>query len=65
MNHTNIGNRGWDRRSDPQRAPDKVCQTPALQLVALGYTNVYRYLGGRDSWEVASLPASDLVMHNW
>jgi hypothetical protein len=28
----------------------------ALRLVALGYTNVNWYRGGREAWEVAGLP---------
>ena len=31
----------------------------ALRLVALGYTNVYWYRGGREAWEVAGLPETD------
>jgi tetratricopeptide (TPR) repeat protein len=37
----------------------------ALRLVALGYTNVYWYRGGREAWEVAGLPETDLVMQDW
>ena len=37
----------------------------ALRLVALGYTTVYWYRGGREAWEVAGLPESELMMRNW
>jgi len=37
----------------------------ALRLVALGYTNVYWYRGGREAWEVAGLPESDVAMQDW
>jgi TolB-like protein/class 3 adenylate cyclase len=37
----------------------------ALRLVALGYTNVYWYRGGREAWEVAGLPETELVMQDW
>jgi adenylate cyclase len=37
----------------------------ALRLVALGYTNVDWYRGGREAWEVAGLPETELVMHDW
>ncbi|HME27636.1 MAG TPA: rhodanese-like domain-containing protein [Acetobacteraceae bacterium] len=37
----------------------------ALRLVALGYTEVYWYRGGREAWEAAGLPESELVMQDW
>jgi adenylate cyclase len=37
----------------------------ALRLVALGYTAVSWYRGGREAWEVASLPQTELVMQEW
>jgi adenylate cyclase len=37
----------------------------ALRLVALGYTNVYWYRGGREAWEVANLPETDIVETDW
>jgi adenylate cyclase len=37
----------------------------ALRLVALGYTNVYWYRGGREAWEVAGLPETELVVQEW
>jgi adenylate cyclase len=37
----------------------------ALRLVALGYTNVYWYRGGREAWEVAGLPETELVAQEW
>jgi TolB-like protein/DNA-binding winged helix-turn-helix (wHTH) protein len=37
----------------------------ALRLVALGYTQVYWYRGGRESWEAASLPETDLQLQQW
>jgi len=36
-----------------------------LRLVALGYTQVYWYRGGREAWEVANLPETDLVLQEW
>jgi len=37
----------------------------ALRLVALGHTNVFWYRGGREAWEVAGLPETELVMQDW
>ena len=37
----------------------------ALRLVALGYTNVHWYRGGREAWEVAGLPETQLVPREW
>jgi hypothetical protein len=37
----------------------------ALRLVALGYTDVYWYRGGREAWEVAGLPQTELGMQYW
>ena len=37
----------------------------ALRLVALGYTSVYWYRGGREAWEVNGLPESDLQLQDW
>ena len=37
----------------------------ALRLVALGYTQVYWYRGGREAWEVAELPEAELVLQDW
>ena len=37
----------------------------ALRLVALGYTNVVWYRGGREAWEVAGLPETELVPRDW
>jgi len=37
----------------------------ALRLVALGYTNVYWYRGGREAWEVAGLPETTLELQDW
>jgi adenylate cyclase len=37
----------------------------ALRLVALGYTNVYWYRGGREAWEVAGLPETKLELQDW
>ena len=37
----------------------------ALRLVALGYTQVYWYRGGREAWEVAGLPEADLASQDW
>jgi hypothetical protein len=37
----------------------------ALRLVALGYTEVYWYRGGREAWQVAGLPEAELVLQDW
>jgi rhodanese-related sulfurtransferase len=37
----------------------------ALRLVALGYTQVYWYRGGREAWEAANLPETDLAVQPW
>jgi adenylate cyclase len=37
----------------------------ALRLAALGYTQVYWYRGGREAWETAELPETELVLHEW
>jgi TolB-like protein/class 3 adenylate cyclase/tetratricopeptide (TPR) repeat protein len=37
----------------------------ALRLVALGYTNVYWYRGGREAWEVAGLPEAPIGVQDW
>ena len=37
----------------------------ALRLIALGYTKVYWYRGGREAWEVAGLPETDFDMQDW
>jgi len=37
----------------------------ALRLAALGYTQVYWYRGGREAWEVAELPETELAIHEW
>ena len=37
----------------------------ALRLVALGYTNVYWYRGGREAWEVNGLPETNLELQDW
>ena len=37
----------------------------ALRLVALGYTNVYWYRGGREAWEVNDLPETELNVQQW
>lgn len=36
-----------------------------LRLVALGHTNVYWYRGGREAWEVAGQPETELVRQAW
>jgi hypothetical protein len=37
----------------------------ALRLVALGYTKVFWYRGGREAWEVAGQPESELLPQDW
>jgi adenylate cyclase len=37
----------------------------ALRLVALGYTNVRWYRGGREAWEVAGLPETETRIEAW
>jgi adenylate cyclase len=37
----------------------------ALRLVALGYTEVYWWRGGREAWEVAGLPETELTRQDW
>jgi TolB-like protein/DNA-binding winged helix-turn-helix (wHTH) protein len=37
----------------------------ALRLVALGYTHVYWYRGGREAWEVAGLPEAQVDAQEW
>jgi adenylate cyclase len=36
-----------------------------LRLVALGYTKVFWYRGGREAWEVANFPETDIVETDW
>jgi len=36
----------------------------ALRLVALGYTHVHWYRGGREAWEVAGLPETPLTVED-
>jgi adenylate cyclase len=37
----------------------------ALRLVALGCTNVIWYRGGREAWEVAGLPETEVAAQEW
>jgi adenylate cyclase len=37
----------------------------ALRLVALGYTQIYWYLGGRDAWEANNLDETKVVVPPW
>jgi tetratricopeptide (TPR) repeat protein len=37
----------------------------ALRLVALGYTQVYWYRGGREAWEVNGLPETEFSVQDW
>lgn len=37
----------------------------ALRLVKLGYSTVYWYRGGREAWEVAGLPETELTLQDW
>jgi adenylate cyclase len=36
-----------------------------LRLTALGYTNVYWYRGGREAWEVNSMPETEVDVQDW
>jgi tetratricopeptide (TPR) repeat protein len=37
----------------------------ALRLVALGYSEVYWYRGGREAWAAAGLPQSEITLQEW
>jgi tetratricopeptide (TPR) repeat protein len=37
----------------------------ALRLAALGYTQVHWYRGGREAWEVAGLPETEVDAQDW
>jgi adenylate cyclase len=37
----------------------------ALRLTALGYSHVYWYRGGREAWEAAGLPETDIRVEDW
>ncbi len=37
----------------------------ALRLVALGYSHVYWYRGGREAWETAGLPETETDVQDW
>jgi adenylate cyclase len=37
----------------------------ALRLIALGYTQVYWYRGGREAWEVNGLPEARVIATDW
>jgi TolB-like protein/DNA-binding winged helix-turn-helix (wHTH) protein/Flp pilus assembly protein TadD len=37
----------------------------ALRLAALGYSRVFWYRGGREAWEVADLPETELSLQEW
>jgi TolB-like protein/class 3 adenylate cyclase/tetratricopeptide (TPR) repeat protein len=37
----------------------------AIRLVALGYTEVHWYRGGREAWEVAGCPETELIVQDW
>jgi adenylate cyclase len=49
---------GWNSESFDSR-------NLALRLVALGYTHVYWYRGGREAWEVNGLPETELKVEPW
>jgi tetratricopeptide (TPR) repeat protein len=49
---------GWNsERSDGRNL--------ALRLATLGYTRVSWYRGGREAWEVAELPETELALQDW
>jgi tetratricopeptide (TPR) repeat protein len=37
----------------------------ALRIRHAGYTNVYWYRGGREAWEVAGLPETEVTLQDW
>ena len=37
----------------------------ALRLVALGYTKVHWYRGGREAWMAAGLPTAEIALQDW
>jgi hypothetical protein len=37
----------------------------ALRLVALGYTEIYWYRGGREAWMAADLPVAEVILQDW
>ncbi len=37
----------------------------ALRLVALGYSEVYWYRGGREAWMAAGLPVAEVTPQDW
>ncbi len=37
----------------------------ALRLVAMGYTDVYWYRGGREAWMAAGLPVAEVILQDW
>jgi len=37
----------------------------ALRLIALGYTNVSWYRGGREAWAAAGLSQAEITMQDW
>jgi TolB-like protein/rhodanese-related sulfurtransferase len=37
----------------------------ALRLVAMGYSQVYWYRGGREAWEANGLPEADITLTEW
>jgi tetratricopeptide (TPR) repeat protein len=37
----------------------------ALRLVALGYTHLYWYRGGREAWETNGLPETEIAAQDW
>lgn len=49
---------GWNSESFDSR-------NLALRLVALGYTQVFWYRGGREAWEVRGLPEAELAPQDW
>jgi tetratricopeptide (TPR) repeat protein len=49
---------GWNSERYPGR-------NLALRLVALGYTEVYWYRGGREAWAAAGLPQSEIALQEW
>lgn len=59
------GNKSMPLVTVSQNAERFQARNLALRLVALGYTNVYWYRGGREAWAVADMPMAEVVLQEW